>query len=307
MHGTAGRPARDPAARPGADCIARVPRIPRTYIAHENARTYQQHLFLEKIFSLLFFRMASSHPSVEARMRRNQKREKDASGWEEDSSARLHLLPTPCLVREESYQYRCVALDCKMIAVEATIRSDRNLLASVGIMDIDGVPLYEAYVPPPGGTCVNWRSRMYCPINDRQFDIARHRDGTDFESVRSQVLGLFRRSKFVIGHAIRNDFKCLRISVDDLPDQVVIDIQQHYKQRALEHDFTVHGFHLPPLRQPGDVYGLRTLALHLLDEEVQQGDHSAIEDARTTMKLYVLDQFKIEEPERLRNMEWWAE
>ena len=49
------------------------------------------------------------------------------------------------------------------------------------------------------------------------------------------------------------------------------------------------------------------LALHLLHEEVQQDDNSAIEDARTTMKLYALDQFKIEEPERLRNIEWWGE
>ena len=59
----------------------------------------------------------------------------------------------------------------------------------------------------------------------------------------------------------------------------------------------MRGLRLPPLRQPADNYNLKTLALHLLDEEVQQGDHSAIEDARSTMKLYVLDQFKIEEPE----------
>ena len=163
------------------------------------------------------------------------------------------------------------------------------------------------YVPPPEGTRLNRRSRKYCPITDQQFAIARGCNGTDFVHVRSQVLGLLHRSKFVIGHAIRNDFRCLGISEDDLPGQVVIDIQKHYKQRALEHDFIVRGFHLPPLREPGHEYSLKTLALHLQDEEVQQGDHSAIEDARTTMKLYVLDQFKIEEPERLRNMEWWAE
>ena len=116
---------------------------------------------------------------------------------------------------------------------------------------------------------------------------------------------LLHRSKFVIGHAIRNDFKCLRISEDDLPDQVIIDTQKYYTQRAPK--LIVRGFPLPSLGQPGDEYSLKTLAFYLLDEEVQQGAHSAIEDAQTTMKLYILDQFKMEEPERLRNMEWWAE
>ena len=101
---------------------------------------------------------------------------------------------------------------------------------------------------------------------------------------------------------------CLRISDEvDLPDQVIIDIQKHYKQRAREHDFIVRGFHLPPLREPSHDCSLKTLAWHLLHEKVQQGDHSAIEDARTTMKLYALHQFKIEEPERLRNIERWGE
>ena len=55
----------------------------------------------------------------------------------------------------------------------------------------------------------------------------------DFEHACSHVLGLLRRCKFVIGHAIRNDLTCLRISDEvDLPDQVIIDIQKHYKQRA---------------------------------------------------------------------------
>ena len=64
------------------------------------------------------------------------------------------------------------------------------------------------------------------------------------------------------------------------------------------------GFQLPFLQQPSDEYSLKTLAWHLLHEEVQKGDHNATEDAQTTMKLYLLDQFKFEDHVHLRDMEW---
>jgi DNA polymerase III epsilon subunit-like protein len=196
-----------------------------------------------------------------------------------------------------------------MVVVEASVRSERMRLASVGIVDIDGVSLYEVYVPPPEGYRLNRLSRKYCPITDQQFAIAERCNGTDFEHVRSRVLGLLHRSTFVVGHAINNDFKCLGINREaDLSDQTIIDTQKHYKQRV--DDFRVRGFRLPFQERGHEYsheYSLQNLADCLLGDKVQQGDHSAIEDAKTTMKLYVFDQFKIEEPERLRNMECLAE
>ena len=115
------------------------------------------------------------------------------------------------------------------------------------------------------------------------------------------------RSKIVIGHAIANDLRCLRITSEDFNFDVVRDIQKHYKDRCLDYDFKARDFHLPPLQHPNHEYSLKTLAWHLLHEEVQMGNHNAIEDAQTTMKLYLLDQFKFEEHVRLRGMEWWAE
>ena len=77
--------------------------------------------------------------------RRSQEEEPEVEGEGQVLEGFHHLLPTPCLVRDESYQFRCLALDYEMIAVGASARSDRNRLASVGIVDIDGVPVYEAY------------------------------------------------------------------------------------------------------------------------------------------------------------------
>ena len=92
--------------------------------------------------------------SVEARRRRNQKKREKARS-RKDSSEWSHL------VRGESYQYECFALNCKMVVFEVSIPSERTRLASVGIVDINGVPVYEVYVPPPESCRLNTKSRKY--------------------------------------------------------------------------------------------------------------------------------------------------
>ena len=125
--------------------------------------------------------------SEEARKRRNQKKKQKARS-QEDSPERPHLLPTPYVLRD-SYDY--VAIDCEMIAVEASLRSEKQRLASVGIVDNDGVPVYDAM--PPSSCRINKRSRKCCPVTNQQFAIARRRENTDFAHVRSQVLAILRR------------------------------------------------------------------------------------------------------------------
>ena len=58
------------------------------------------------------------------------------------------------------------------------------------------------------------------------------------------------------------------------------------------------GKKLPQLKNKGDHYSLKTLAECLLEERVQQGGvqyHNAVEDAKTTMKLYLYDEGPCEE------------
>ena len=111
------------------------------------------------------------------------------------------------------------------------------------------------------------------------------------------------RSRIIVGHAISNDLRCLGIS-ESVNSDAIRDTQKHYKSRY--HDFKTRGFDLPPLRNPGDQYSLKTLAKHILGETVQEGAHNAIEDARTTMKLYRFDEFKFEE-HVLKWEKWWDE
>ena len=130
--------------------------------------------------------------SAEAMKRRNQKKKEKARS-REDFPERRHLLLTPCLPRPDSYEYDCIAIDCKMVVVEASIPSEKVRIASVGIVDKNGVPVYNVYVPPPGDCRLNKKSRKYCPVNDQQFAIARRCEGTDIESVRRKVLAILHR------------------------------------------------------------------------------------------------------------------
>lgn len=112
------------------------------------------------------------------------------------------------------------------------------------------------------------------------------------------------RSRIIVGHAISNDLRCLGIC-NDVNFDAIRDVQKHYKSRY--HDFKTLGFDLPPLKNPGNEYSLKTLAKHLLGESVQEGAHNAIEDARTTMKLYRFDEFKFEEHVLKVEESWWDE
>ena len=118
---------------------------------------------------------------------------------------------------------------------------------------------------------------------------------------------ILSRSNIVVGHAIANDFRCLNITDQDLDPDVVRDVQKHYKERSHDVHFRDR-FQLPPLAHSSHDYSLKTLAMHLL-QEVQMGGvghHNAIEDAKTTMKLYRLDEFKFEKHVHLRDVDWWT-
>ena len=137
--------------------------------------------------------------SVEAMKRRNQKKREKARS-REDSSGRPHLLPTPLSPSPSPpvYLYDCVTIDCEMVVVEASTPSEKLRITSVGIVNMNGVPVYDVYVPPPKDYRLNRKSRKYCPITDQQFEIARRYEGIDIESVRMKVLDILTRYNNII-------------------------------------------------------------------------------------------------------------
>ena len=72
----------------------------------------------------------------------------------------------------------------------------------------------------------------------------------------------------------------------------LLDTQEHFKQRSSEPDFR-RKYTLPELKDPSHEYSpRRVLAAHLMHKDVQLhgvAHHNALDDARTTMSLYRLD------------------
>ena len=154
-----------------------------------------------------------------------------------------------------------VALDCEMVGVGPEPDNDSQL-ARVSITDYNGDLLYDSYVRPVVAV-TDYRSAV-------SGITAKHlREGyaRPFKDVQADVLGLLE-GRIVVGHALKNDFSALIIKQDP---KNIRDTTSLPKYRALAAG-----------RNPS----LKKLAKEFLGLQIQGGEHSSIEDARTTMLLF---------------------
>ncbi len=95
------------------------------------------------------------------------------------------------------------------------------------------------------------------------------KDAKSFTNVRNRVLDMLE-GKEIVGHALENDFMALRINQNNYP--------------------SYDSAHSPRLMKEGP-YGpqsdsLKNLVRTYLGYDIQQGEHSALEDAKASMNLY---------------------
>ena len=153
-----------------------------------------------------------------------------------------------------------VALDCEMVGV-----GHFNALAQVTIVGEDNRVIYSAYVRPPD-VVTDYRT-AFSGITKEILA----REGQSFTKVRTQVLRHLE-GKIVTGHALLNDFRALRIPMEDYT----------VRNTAMAPFFQqVHA--TTGARQPRK---LKSLAKEFLGKNIQVGVHDATEDARTSMELY---------------------
>lgn len=131
---------------------------------------------------------SSSKRSVEARRRRSQKKKTKAR---ENARLSPYLLPQPCA--SDVHKSDCVAIDCEMLQVHSRDPAQKMALASVAIVNSDLECVYEAFVQPPTDRKISKKGRVYCPVTDQQFDIARCGSGTTFPDVQREVLAILQR------------------------------------------------------------------------------------------------------------------
>lgn len=162
-----------------------------------------------------------------------------------------------------------VALDCEMIGV-----ARGSYLARVTIVDHDGRVILDEYIKPPvlhkNTTRINYRTAI-SGITKNILD----KHGKSFPRVQKEVMRILE-GKIVLGHALANDFKALRI--DD------------WRTRYRYYDTTEIPFFMKTREgyvrlQPRK---LKDLAFEFLGKKIQvEGmPHDSAEDARTVVELY---------------------
>jgi RNA exonuclease 4 len=151
-----------------------------------------------------------------------------------------------------------VAMDCEMVGVGGD--EDRSVLARVSIVNFHGIQVYDSFVRPKEFV-TDWRTHV-SGVSSKNMATARA-----FDDVRSEVAVLLK-DKILVGHAIKHDLDVLIIG---------------HPKRDIRDTSRFSGFRK---YSAGKTPSLKKLAREVLGVEIQQGQHSSIEDARATMLLF---------------------
>lgn len=151
-----------------------------------------------------------------------------------------------------------IAIDCEMVGVGQG--GYESVLARVSIVDFHGRQIYDSYVKP-SEKVTDWRTAV-SGVSRKEMRFAR-----DFGEVQKEIDDILK-DRILVGHDIKHDLDALMLSH---PHRDIRDTSKHtaFKKYA-------NG------RKPA----LRILAQQLLNVEIQDGEHSSIEDARVTMLLF---------------------
>jgi RNA exonuclease 4 len=143
-----------------------------------------------------------------------------------------------------------------------------SALARVSIVNYNGDQVYDSYVIPVEPV-TDWRTHV-SGISPKHMKSAR-----TLEEVRAEVERILK-DRIIIGHAIRHDLDALMITH---PKRDIRDTARH-----------------PPYRKlaGGSSPRLKILASELLGLEIQEGEHSSVEDARASMLLFRRDKAAFE-------------
>ena len=152
-----------------------------------------------------------------------------------------------------------VALDCEMVGVGP---SKQSSLAEVAIVNFDGDTIYHAYVKP-SQKITDFRTEVsgITPEKIKQ--------GIPFKQVQKEVLQIIR-GKYIIGHALENDFKALQIPMKNYSTFDTTKVETFMRKTPM-------GF------QPRK---LKNITKNFLGKNIQTGEHDPSEDARSAMMLF---------------------
>ncbi|XP_010876566.2 RNA exonuclease 4 [Esox lucius] len=164
------------------------------------------------------------------------------------------------LVKDRGFEglTKAVAMDCEMVGVGPD--GEDSIVARVSLVNHFGKCIYDKYVKPTEKV-IDYRTAV---SGIRPEDI---KNGENFKTVQKEVVEILH-GRTLVGHAIHNDLKILFL---DHPKKNIRDTQKYKPfQKAVKSG------------RPS----LKLLCREILNVEVQKGEHSSVQDAQATMRLY---------------------
>jgi len=159
-----------------------------------------------------------------------------------------------------------LAIDCEMVGVG--IDGKESMLARVSIVNSFCDTVYDTFVAPMQEV-VDYRTEF---SGVRPQDLV---DAPQFSDVQRHVANI-TEDKILVGHSIRNDLKALLLS---------------HSRKNIRDTATYKPFKkLLKTKFPS----LKKLTKEVLNIDIQSGEHSSVEDAKCTMKIYQLHKKKWE-------------
>lgn len=151
-----------------------------------------------------------------------------------------------------------VGIDCEMVGVGGD--EDRSVLARVSIVNFHGTQVYDSFVRPKEFV-TDWRTHV-SGVSPKHMATAR-----TFEEVQADVETIWK-GRILVGHAIKNDLEAMMLV---------------HPKKDIRDTSKFSGFRK---YSAGRAPSLKKLAKEILGIDIQEGEHSSIEDARTTMLLF---------------------
>jgi RNA exonuclease 4 len=151
-----------------------------------------------------------------------------------------------------------VGIDCEMVGVGGD--EDRSVLARVSIVNFHGTQIYDSFVKPKEFV-TDWRTHV-SGISPKHMATAR-----GFEEVQSEVENILK-GRIIVGHAVKNDLEVMLLT---------------HPKKDIRDTSKFSGFRK---YSAGRSPSLKKLAKEVLGVDIQDGEHSSIEDARATMLLF---------------------
>lgn len=166
------------------------------------------------------------------------------------------------LVKEQAFKglTKIIAIDCEMVGVGPKGRD--SVLARVSIVNHFGHCIFDKYVKPEEKV-TDYRTAV---SGIRKSDLEK---GEDFKKVQMEVAKMFQ-DRIVVGHAIKHDLDVLLLTH---PKKLIRDTSTYKPFREAFNN-----------RTPS----LKKLSARMLGVTVQEGEHSSVQDAQATMRLYTM-------------------